>query len=168
MRRWIRKHSIILSLILVLAVMGMILCFSAQTGKASGALSGRITARVVRFFVSDFDSFSETQQKELIRTVGLFIRKAAHFSEFALLGFSLMLHIQQLRKKITVQYPQLWAWGVGTVYAISDELHQGFVGGRHPAVTDVLIDSSGVLAGLLFLSGLLWAIHWRKTKAPGN
>ena len=162
MKQWIMKHSISLSLILVLAVMGMIFCFSAQTGKASGALSGRITARVVRFFVSDFDNFSEEQQKALLSTVGLWIRKAAHFSEFALLGFSLMLHILQLQKRITVHCPQLWAWGVGTVYAITDELHQHFVGGRYPAVTDVLIDSSGVLAGLLFLTGLLWLVGRRK------
>ena len=164
MKRWIVKHSIVLSLILVLAVMGMIFCFSAQTGKTSGALSGRITARIVRIFVSGFDSFSETQQKALLRTVGFWVRKAAHFSEFALLGFTLMLHIQQLKKRITVRLPWLWAWGVGTGYAISDELHQGFVGGRHPAVMDVCIDSSGVLAGIFFLLGLLWCLSRRKQK----
>lgn len=151
MKQWFIKHSIGLSLVLVLAVMGMIFCFSAQTGESSGALSGRITARVVRFCVPDFDAFSETQQKALLSTVGLLIRKAAHFSEFALLGFSLMLHIQQLRKRIHVPTSWLWAWAVGTAYAISDELHQHFVGGRYPAAMDVLIDSCGVIAGILLL-----------------
>ena len=162
MKQWIRKYSIGLSFVLVLAVMVMIFCFSAQTGQSSGALSGRITAKVVRFFVSDFDSFSEMQQKALLSKVGLWIRKAAHFSEFALLGFSLMLHILQLKKRITVRYSSLWAWGVGTVYAMSDELHQHFVGGRYPAVTDVLIDSSGVLAGAFCFVGLLWCLNRRK------
>ena len=155
MKQWFIRHSIGMSLVLVLAVMGMIFCFSAQTGESSGALSGRITARVVRLFVSDFDSISETQQKALLSTVGLLIRKAAHFSEYALLGLSLMLHIRQLRKRITVCFPWLWAWAVGTVYAISDELHQHFVGGRHPAATDVMIDSSGVIAGVLLLALIL-------------
>lgn len=158
MKQWIIKHSIILSFVLVLAVMGMIFFFSAQTGESSGALSGGITACIVRLFVPQIDTWPVEEQQALIRTVGLIVRKAAHFTEFALLGFSLMLHIQQLRKRITVHLPWLWAWGVGTAYAISDELHQGFVGGRHPAVMDVCIDSSGVVAGILILAGLLWWI----------
>ena len=159
MKQWIRKHSIGLSLVLVLAVMVMIFCFSAQTGQSSGALSGRITMRLVSLFVPDLDTYPEPERQALLKTVGFLIRKAGHFFEFALLGISLMLHIQQLRKRITVCFPWLWAWGVGTVYAITDALHQHFVGGRHPAVTDVLIDSSGVTAGVLVL---VWCLRRRK------
>lgn len=161
MKRWFQKHSIVISLLPVLAVMGMIFWFSAQTGESSGALSGRITARIVGFFVPDVDTFSEVEQQLLFRRVGLLIRKTAHFSEFALLGFFLTIHIQQLRKRITLRLPWLWTWAVGTAYAVTDELHQGFVGGRHPAVTDVLIDSSGVITGVLLVMGLL---YWRKRR----
>lgn len=163
MKQWFQKHSVAISLLPVLAVMGLIFWFSAQTGESSGALSGRITARIVRFFVPDVDAFSEAEQQVLFRRVSLLVRKTAHFSEFALLGFFLTIHIQQLRKRITIQAPWLWAWAVGTVYAITDELHQGFVGGRHPAVTDVLIDSSGVFAGVLLMTGLLcWRYHRKR------
>jgi len=161
MKQWIKKHSIVLSFILVLAVMGMIFWFSAQTGTDSGALSGKITAWIVRIFVPSFDTFPEPEQEALRNTVGFLIRKAAHFSEFALLGFSLMLHIQQLRQRLRIRFSWLWAWVVGTAYAVSDELHQHFVGGRHPAVTDVLIDSSGVLAGLTLFLGILWWLQRR-------
>ena len=37
MKTWIKKHSLWLSLLLVVSVMVMIFCFSAQTGKESGA-----------------------------------------------------------------------------------------------------------------------------------
>ena len=35
------------------------------------------------------------------------------------------------------------------LYGVSDEFHQSFVPGRHPAVTDVMIDSFGAMAGLI-------------------
>ena len=150
-----------MSLVLVLAVMGMIFLFSAQSGTTSGALSGKITAWVVKLFVPEFNTFPDYEQEALLNTVGFLIRKAAHFSEFALLGFSLMLHIQQLRKRLRIRFSWLWAWAGGTAYAVSDELHQHFVGGRYPAVTDVLIDSSGVLAGLTLFLGILWWLQRR-------
>jgi len=39
--------------------------------------------------------------------------------------------------------PSAWALAVAVLYAITDELHQGFVAGRHPAVVDVGIDATG-------------------------
>ena len=160
MKHWMEKNSIILSLLLVIAVMVMIYCFSAQTGAESGAMSGKITTWVLNLVIPDFADFSPEKQEAIRYTVGFVVRKLAHFSEYALLGFSLMLHIAQLQKKISVRLPWLWAWGVGTLYAASDEWHQGFVAGRGPSVRDVMIDSAGVIAGTFLL---IW-ILWRKTK----
>ena len=155
MKRWLQKHSIAMTLLPVLAVMGMIFWFSAQTGASSGALSGRITARVVRFFVPDVDTFSQADRQALFYTVGTIIRKGAHFSEFALLGITLMCHMRQLEKRICLRRPWLWAWAVGTAYAMTDELHQHFVGGRNPAALDVFIDSCGVIAGVALVCWIL-------------
>lgn len=159
MKHWIEKNSIILSLLLVIAVMVMIYCFSAQTGAESGAMSGKITTWVLRLVVPGFGDFSPEKQEAIRSTVGLIVRKLAHFSEYALLGFSLMLHIAQLQKKIAVRLPWLWAWGIGTIYAASDEFHQGFVAGRGPSVRDVMIDSAGVIAGTMLL---LWILLRKK------
>lgn len=157
MKAWIQKHSIGLTRALVIAVMGIIYCFSAQTGEESGAMSGSITAWLVGIFVPGFEKLSVQEQTQLLESAGFLVRKLAHFSEYALLGFSLLLHIRQLQKRIKVHLPWLWAWGIGTVYAMSDEWHQSFVGGRGPSLRDVCIDSSGVLAGILFLLLiLLW------------
>ena len=37
------------------------------------------------------------------------------------------------------------------LYAISDEVHQSFVPGRHPALYDVLFDTGGALAMILLI-----------------
>lgn len=164
MRRWLEKHSIALTLILVVAVMLMIFCFSAQTGEESGAMSGSITIWLVRLFQPDFDNMPEESRESLCYIVGLIIRKLAHFSEYALLGLALQIHIRQIQKRITILCPWLWAWGVGTVYAITDEVHQGFVAGRGPAVVDVMIDSAGVIAGVAVL---MLVLHIRRQSLRG-
>ena len=151
MKRWIQKHSIFLTLIPVVAMMGVIFCFSAQTGESSGALSGRITTWLLSVFAPNFHKLPVEKQESIRTALGWIVRKGAHFSEYALLGFFLMLHVHQLRKRITMGFSWLWAWLIGVVYAVSDELHQGYVGGRHPAAADVLIDSSGVLIGVVLV-----------------
>ena len=40
---------------------------------------------------------------------------------------------------------------IGIIYASSDEIHQAFVPGRGPMLTDVLIDTSGVTVGILLV-----------------
>lgn len=167
MKAWISKHSIPVSLIPVVLIMVMIFCFSAQSGAESGQMSGRITRWVVGIFVQDLEDMPAAEQEELLYWAGFAIRKGAHFSEYALLGFFLMLHIRQIGKRTVVKLPWLWAWGIGTLYAASDEFHQSFVGGRGPAVTDVCIDSCGVAAGVALLCWIVGRqIHtcnsWKK------
>ena len=40
---------------------------------------------------------------------------------------------------------------IGIIYAASDEIHQSFVPGRSPQITDVMIDTMGVLLGILLV-----------------
>ena len=164
MRNWIRNHSIGITLVPVILTMALIFSFSAQTGEVSGQLSGNITRALVGLFVWDLEAMSPAQQQELLNTVGLVIRKGAHFSEYALLGLFLMLHIREVSKRTSVRFAPLWAWGIGTLYAVTDELHQGFVGGRHPALTDVMIDSSGVITGVGILLLLFYGIRRKNAK----
>ena len=46
-------------------------------------------------------------------------------------------------------------WGIAALYAVTDEFHQLFVPGRSGQFSDVVLDSAGALAGLLY-----W--HWRE------
>lgn len=76
-----------------------------------------------------------------------YVRKAAHVTEYAVLG---ILIVRALRHVCGVSSRGLWsgAWLLATAYAASDEFHQIFVPGRTPKVTDVMLDSAGVLLGL--------------------
>ena len=40
---------------------------------------------------------------------------------------------------------------IGILYAISDEFHQSFSPGRTPKVTDVYIDTLGIILGVLLV-----------------
>jgi VanZ family protein len=68
----------------------------------------------------------------------LLLRKLAHTAEYAVLG---ALLFRALRRELP-------ALALGVAYAVTDEIHQTFVAGRHGAPWDVLIDSVGVAAGV--------------------
>ncbi len=69
----------------------------------------------------------------------LALRKLAHLTEYAILGALLLRATRR---------PWL-ALGLAALYAVSDEVHQHFVEGRHGAPLDVAIDTVGALAGIL-------------------
>ena len=72
------------------------------------------------------------------------LRKGAHMAEYAILGALLLRALGR----------ELPALAVGLAYAISDEIHQHFVSGRHASPVDVLIDTVGVAIGVFALSRL--------------
>lgn len=51
----------------------------------------------------------------------------------------------------------------GILYATSDEIHQAFTPGRGPLFTDVLIDTMGVILGILLVM-LVMKIFKQQTK----
>jgi VanZ family protein len=73
------------------------------------------------------------------------LRKGAHMTEYAILGLLLLRAIGR----------ELPALAIGIVYAISDEIHQHFVTGRHASPIDVLIDTVGLIIGIFLVSRLL-------------
>ena len=159
-----RKQCVRLILwIAVGIVAGMIFWFSAQDGATSGQLSGGITEKVVEVVEPDYASLPEPEQQTLFDAVQFAVRKSAHFSEYALLGFLLRL----LCASYALRRGGLVAWLCGTGYAATDELHQWFVAARSAMWQDVCLDSSGVFAGVLLATGILALIaykrNWRRT-----
>jgi VanZ family protein len=69
----------------------------------------------------------------------LVLRKGAHTAEYAILG---ALLLRALDRPVS-------AFLGGTAYAVTDELHQRFVSGRHASAVDVAIDAVGVAAGII-------------------
>ena len=76
-----------------------------------------------------------------------FIRKLAHFCEYALEGFLLMLCL----RVYTRHFVRHMSWPIlgGLLTALTDETIQLFSPGRSSQVLDVWLDFLGVLAGLL-------------------
>jgi VanZ family protein len=70
------------------------------------------------------------------------LRKGAHVTEYAILGLLLL-------RAVAREGP---AFLLGVAYAVTDEVHQHFVSGRHASPIDVAIDSAGILVGIVVAS----------------
>ncbi|MDX8150346.1 VanZ family protein [Patulibacter brassicae] len=92
--------------------------------------------------------------------LGLVLRKGAHMTEFGLLA---VLWARALRALWTPRAPVALVGGaaIALAWAITDELHQATVPGRHGTPVDVLIDGGGIVVGTLLL-----AVVWRRWAAP--
>ena len=75
-----------------------------------------------------------------------FVRKAAHFCEYALLGFLLFFTLKSYGIRTLISCAV--AYIGSTIVAFSDEGLQFLSDGRAPAILDVLIDSAGALCGV--------------------
>ena len=74
-----------------------------------------------------------------------FIRKLAHFTIYALLGFNTFY----MYKNYGIKHYALCALITCVLYACSDEWHQSFISGRSPQIKDVCIDTCGALSLIL-------------------
>ena len=162
----------------------VIFLFSSQPSSTSADTSGFFTNIVIDIFVPDYDSFDSITQQEIYNTASFIIRKCAHFTIYTILScltFVTILSKRWLRHTdgyIYVNNRQahsdifkacrtrsiLGAISFSTVYAITDELHQGFVDGRVPAIFDVGIDSLGAITGALFIGFVISKIYNKKYK----
>ena len=160
MKAFVQKHKILLTLLPVLAVMIMIFCFSGENAQESNSSSGVVVNWIYVLFYPDFDKLAPSEQVRIAGIVSYLVRKSAHLVEFALLGFALFAHVCALSSRVKIQRPRLLSFGIGALYAVSDELHQTFISGRSGQLSDVMLDSVGVLIGIM----LLWCLLRRRKK----
>lgn len=139
-------------LALTIAWMIVIFMFSHSPGDESGETSREVGRLFCKIFVPGYEEMAFEEQEELALLLDHPIRKLAHFTEYMILG-ALMVGIPQFSEKSDYWKCGLIVWGAACLYAVSDEVHQLFVPGREGALKDVLLDSTGALAGVLL--GLL-------------
>ena len=160
-RRFWTRFFLVASILTAL----LIFCFSAQQGPDSAALSDDVTVQVAKVVRPDYPKLPPVARRSFLRQLSAIVRKCAHFSEYALLGFNLMAYLRLLRWEKPRAASLALAWGIATLYAGTDELHQMFVSERGPALLDVCIDSAGALTGaLVALLGMLLLARCRKAK----
>jgi VanZ family protein len=133
----------------------MIVIYSASSDRGSVRHSSRIIEPIVRWL------FPQIQDRT-VRSIVYYVRKAAHVTEYALLGMLLWRALPKPNPGPTCPWPWKTAGLVlliAFLYAASDEIHQLFVPNREGRFLDVLIDTSGAALGLL----AVWVFgRWRK------
>lgn len=154
---------------LILCWMGTIFGFSAADGTESSSFSDKITIRVIHLVESDYEDLSASAQQTLFNRVSFVVRKTGHFGEYgilAVLWILLLLSFDKVRKmkwKIIWMAPTMICF----IYAVSDEMHQGFVDGRTPKIMDVIIDTVGGFTGAGIVM-IIWLIFRRKNEQLGT
>ena len=134
--------------ILILLNLALIWGNSMLTGLSSEAVSGGLLAFLGRFLPVLLTEAGHT-----------LLRKAAHFSEFALLG---LLYCG--RHRLVKGEAPVHLMGFGLAVACIDETIQIFTPGRASSLIDVWIDASGFALGLL----LIVIFHTISNKIKGD
>ncbi|HEX8888062.1 MAG TPA: VanZ family protein [Pyrinomonadaceae bacterium] len=130
--------------------------FFASTGEFSADNTSRIIRPLLLWL---FPRISE----ERLSFAHFLIRKAAHFTEYAVLAFFAARAFSTSSKD---QLRRRWFFislALVIIYALTDEYHQSFVPGRTSSIYDSLIDTSGGLTMLLLY--MLWR---KKSKDEGG
>ncbi|MBQ2793030.1 MAG: VanZ family protein [Oscillospiraceae bacterium] len=149
------KRNLVFAL-LSLGWMGLIFSLSAQSGEVSQSLSEETAWTAFLLFLPGFKEMSTAQQQLWIESIQFALRKGAHFCLYAVLA--MLLAGAFWNRERPFFKTALFAWGTATLYAAVDELHQLLVPGRSGEVRDILIDSAGAAAGLLFCAAVLWIV----------
>lgn len=137
----------IIDILLVVIWMCTVFWFSSQVGDDSKAQSGNTIRKIITFFNKNI---TKENLEIIVETLQPFVRKFAHFSIYTLGGMLIynLINKYNLNKKVKIIYTII----IGALYATSDEIHQLFVPYRSGQITDVLIDTCGVITGIIIFN----------------
>ena len=143
----------------VLVWVGVI--FLGSTNLMSAEHTSRFIIPFLRWLKPDISA-------ETLASIHFILRKCAHMGEYAVLGL-LLLRAATLMTNFKRSIPILYVsvLGVCVFVAATDEFHQTFVASRGASVRDIIIDSGGVILGLLIGSifGMSRSIRLEKASA---
>lgn len=160
---FLKKHVVSLCFLFVtLLLMAWIYSFSGQVSAESNETAEGVCFFIASIFVKGFTNFESAEQTALIMSIVPIVRKIAHFSIFAALGFFSYLtqaaYLIENKKEVMGKGCALFSSFFCLIYAISDEAHQLFVEGRSGKVTDVLIDFLGAVLGIGFAVLIIYLV----------
>jgi len=154
--QYINRRTVVLGIVAV-GIMIFIFFMSSLAWDDSDALSIQFV-KLMDVFVSQISAMTGMTPDGARALLDLLLRKAAHFTEFAVMGgfVAAMLYSARVRLRKGFAVAILCC----LLYAISDELHQYFISERTAALLDVGIDSLGALIGI----GLITLIKRRRDR----
>ena len=143
-------------LLILLFWMGLIFYFSAQPAPESEETSNLVAEIIYRIYSFLLANNASLTQSEFMARFIQPIRKLAHFTEFMILAVLIFINVIEDRdSKI-----YFTSFLLGSLYAVSDEIHQLFVPNRYCSIYDMLIDSAGCLLGIM-ICHLIYE-RWKK------
>ena len=146
----------IILILLLIAAMGTMHYFSTQDGQTSTNQSNAVIEVLDK--VRDKVTLKDERLVKINEIImgklkkykkSTIVRKAAHFSMYALIGGIAMIVIYSFSKKIFLAASVSFILSV--LYAVFDEKTQIAVDGRNGNIMDVFIDSSGALVAITIL-----------------
>ncbi|MBR1599559.1 MAG: VanZ family protein [Lachnospiraceae bacterium] len=155
-------YKIILCVMTVF-MMAFIFRMSAMEADESSQLSTSVGYTIGGILVEGFEEMPADTQEEYVEEIEHPLRKLAHFTEFMVLGFLLLLDVFVFTKLNGVKRSVV-ALVLGLAYAASDELHQLLVSGRSCELRDVLIDVGGVVSGCVIASLVILIVRYARNR----
>ncbi len=139
------KTKQIIFAVLSIFCMILIFCFSSDNAEESSEKSN--------FFVE----LLEKLPIDIRDNLSYIVRKTAHFTIYAVLGF--------LVSGIFIPRKNFYTISICFLYACTDEIHQYFVAGRACRFQDVIIDTSGSIFGILIFAVICRIFNKKRTGA---
>jgi hypothetical protein len=149
----------IIMVIIMLASIGLTRLFTEQDGTQSNGESKGIANSMMESLIKhDFP----INRKDVFwtMTANMVVRKAAHFSEYLLMGLFLSVVLNIFIKRVWLTFSI--ATIVCIILAYLDEYRQGFIADRNPTWFDVRIDSYGAITGIIVTT--IFFIAYKKIK----
>ncbi len=146
------KGKVFLQILLLLLTIGVVIFIfsnSRENAAASSSRSQQVT-RAINYALRSVNIPYQVSEH--------LVRKAAHFSEYALLGFVVALTAASFTAKKLLR--GIIAFPACLAVAVADENLQRFSAGRFPSKVDVLIDFCGSSFGICLALGILiWVLY---------
>lgn len=159
------KRKRIVLCVLIMIWMIIIFLFSHQESTKSTMTSSTVSSKIVKIFPG-LNKLSQEEKQFLVETIEPFLRKLAHYGIYMMGGILICLFFTTypLTDWKTILYSQLF----GSTYAILDELHQYYIPGRSAEIRDVLLDSLGIITGIIGIMLIYKIIEKRKQRKEGD
>lgn len=146
------KHKRLLQILLLLLTVCVVL-FIFSNSRENAAESSSRSQQITRFI-----NYALRSVNLPWRVTEHLVRKAAHFLEYALLGFFVALTAASYTARKLLR--GVIAFPTCLLVAVIDENIQRFSSGRTPSKMDVLIDFCGSSFGICFAIGILiWVLY---------
>ncbi len=136
----------IILFILTVGWMMTIFALSGQEANESSVLSRGVVQKIIDN-IPVIKNYSPEKKAEICDEIHGLVRKIAHFGLYLILGILVYL--------LCIEFGLRHAFWIAALicmlYAATDETHQLFVAGRSGEISDVCIDTSGAVCGIILV-----------------